>query len=449
MKIPVLHFNEFTYTLKLIYIIKDRIILNKKPLAVRMRPNSIDDIIGQQHLVGENEIIRRMVTSENIASMILFGPPGTGKTSLAYAIANSLQCNVRKLNAVVDKKKDVEIVIEEAKMFGGPFILIMDEVHRLDKQKQDYLLPHLEENLITMIGCTTSNPYHAINPAIRSRCHLFEVHALTINEVKEMIDKVLTDKENGYGNDSIVMEQDAKNHFAQSANGDLRSLLNGIELAVTSTPKNANDDIIISLHTAEQCMQKKSFSHDKDGDAHYDVLSAFQKSIRGSDVNASLHYLGRLIEAGDLDSIARRMIVIAYEDIGLANPQAGPRAVAAVEAAERIGFPEARIPLSVAVVELALSPKSNSAYKALDAALQDIRTGVTGQIPDHLKDAHYAGAAKLGHGKDYKYPHNYEGSWIKQQYLPNEIQAKKYYEPKDTGKFEKALKIVYDNINQK
>lgn len=422
--------------------------MNNKPLAVRMRPSSINDIIGQAHLVGENQIIRRMVESHNIASMILFGPPGTGKTSLAYAIASSLQCQVRKLNAVIDKKKDIEIVIEEAKMHAGPFILIMDEVHRLDKQKQDFLLPHLEENLVTMIGCTTSNPYHSINPAIRSRCHLFEVHSLTIEQVDQMIDKVLSDEKNGYGNRQIDLSTDARNHFALSSNGDLRSLLNGLELAVTSTPANNDDVIIIDLAVAEQCMQKKSFSHDKDGDAHYDVLSAFQKSIRGSDVNASLHYLARLIEAGDLDSIARRMIVIAYEDIGLANPQAGPRAIAAVEAAERVGFPEARIPLSVAVVELALSPKSNSAYKALDGALHDVRSGMSGQIPDHLKDAHYKGAAKLGHGIDYKYPHNYDGSWVKQQYLPDTIKNRKYYEPKNTGKFEQALKSIYDNINR-
>ena len=420
----------------------------KETLAVRMRPNHIDEIIGQEHLVGDGKIIRRMVDANQVASMILYGPPGTGKTSMAYAIAKSTNIPIRSLNAVTNKKKDMEIVVEEAKMMGQ-VMLILDEVHRLDKGKQDFLLPHLESNLITMIGCTTSNPYHAINPAIRSRCHLFELKPLEIEQIKVAIDRVLHDKECGYGDVNVLIDNEALDHFAYSTNGDLRAVLNGIELAVSSTPKDASGTIHITLEDAEQCMQKKSFSHDKSGDAHYDVLSAFQKSIRGSDVNAALHYLGRLVEAGDLDSIARRMIVIAYEDIGLANPQAGPRAISAVEAAERIGFPEARIPLSVAVVELALSPKSNTAYKALDAALHDIRTMNTGDVPKHLKDSHYAGAEKLGRGIDYKYPHNYDGGWILQQYLPDNIKHKLYYEPKDSSKFESALKQIYTNITKK
>jgi len=422
--------------------------LQHTPLAVKMRPNHIEDIIGQEHLVGEGKIIRRMVEAKKIASMILFGPPGTGKTSMAYAIAKSLSLPIRKLNAVVDKKKDLEIVVEEAKM-TGQVVLILDEVHRLDKAKQDFLLPHLEENLITLIGCTASNPYHSINPAIRSRCHLFELKALQVEQIKGAIKQTLQDDTNGYGTYNVTLTDDALNHFAISTNGDLRAVLNGLELAVSSTPANENGEIEITLEVAEQCMQKKSFSHDKGGDAHYDVLSAFQKSIRGSDVNAALHYLGRLIEAGDLDSIARRLIVIAYEDIGLANPQAGPRAIAAVEAADRLGFPEARIPLSVSVVELALSPKSNSAYKALDQALHDIRTRQTGEIPPHLKDAHYKGAEKLGRGIDYKYPHNYEGSWVEQQYLPDTIKNRQYFKPNENGKFERALKTVYENILQK
>ncbi|HEY4601202.1 MAG TPA: replication-associated recombination protein A [Cerasibacillus sp.] len=421
--------------------------MQKQPLAYRMRPSHIDDIIGQKHLVSEDKIIHRMVKAKQLASMILYGPPGTGKTSLAYALAKSLNLPVKLLNAVVDKKKDMEIVVAEAKMTGH-IVLILDEVHRLDKAKQDFLLPHLESNLITMIGCTTSNPYHAINPAIRSRCHLFELHSLTIDDVKEAINRTIDDQEKGLGNYDIILNDDALNHFAIAANGDLRSALNGLELAVFSTPPNENNQVFIDLTTAEECMQKKSFSHDKDGDQHYDVLSAFQKSIRGSDVDAALHYLGRLIEAQDLDSIGRRMIVTAYEDIGLANPQAGPRTIAAVEAAERLGFPEARIPLSVAIIELCLSPKSNSAYKALDLALSDIRQGKIGDIPNHLKDAHYSGAKHLGRGVDYKYPHHSESGWVYQEYLPELIKNRQYYKPKETGKFERAFKKVYENIKQ-
>ncbi|MFC2948448.1 replication-associated recombination protein A [Virgibacillus sediminis] len=421
--------------------------MNQKPLAFRMRPSHISEIIGQEHLVGEGKILHRMVQAGKLASMILFGPPGTGKTSMATALGKSLNLPVKNLNAVTDKKKDMEIAVEEAKM-QGQMVLVLDEVHRLDKGKQDFLLPHLESNLLTLIGCTTSNPYHSINPAIRSRCHLFELHPLTEENVKTAIERGIKDEKDGYGKKSIVIEEDALHHFSTSSNGDLRAALNGIELAVASTPENENNQVVISLDVAEECMQKKSFSHDKDGDAHYDVLSAFQKSIRGSDVDASLHYLGRLIEAGDLDSIARRLVVTTYEDIGLANPQAGPRVLAAVEAAERLGFPEARIPLSVAIVELALSPKSNTAYKALDAALMDIRNGKSGEIPAHLKDTHYKGAASLGRGLEYKYPHNYEGAWTTQQYLPDSIKNRHYYQPKETGKFEKAMKQVYEKIQQ-
>ncbi|MBP2256602.1 replication-associated recombination protein A [Virgibacillus alimentarius] len=421
--------------------------MKQKPLAYRMRPEHVNEIIGQPHLVGEGKIIYRMVKAERLASMILFGPPGTGKTSMAIALAKSLEIPVKILNAVTDKKKDMEIVVEEAKMIGQ-VVLVLDEVHRLDKAKQDFLLPHIENNLITLIGCTTSNPYHSINPAIRSRCHLFELHALTAADIAIALDRAIKDKTKGLGTKDISITEEALNHFSHSAAGDMRAALNGLELAVSSTPVSENNQIMIHLKIAEECMQKKSFSHDKDGDAHYDVLSAFQKSIRGSDVNAALHYLGRLIEAGDLDSIIRRMIVIAYEDIGLANPQAGPRAMAAADAAERLGFPEARIPLSVAIIELCLSPKSNTAYKALDAALHDIRNGISGDIPVHLKDSHYYGAKTLGRGIDYKYPHNYENGWIDQQYLPDPIKNKKYYSPKATGKFEQAIKQVYDNIQK-
>ena len=418
-----------------------------EPLAYRMRPTKIEDIIGQEHLVGKGKIIERMVRAKYLSSMILYGPPGIGKTSIATAIAGSTNTSFRKLNAVVHNKKDMEIVVEEAKM-SGQIILILDEVHRLDKGKQDFLLPYLENGMIILIGATTSNPYHAINPAIRSRCQIFELHPLSPDDIMIALKRALTDPR-GLSDFPVQISDEALRHFAESSGGDVRAALNGLELAVLSTKEDENGNICITVEIAEECMQKKSFSHDKDGDHHYDVLSAFQKSIRGSDVNAALHYLARLIEAGDLSSIARRLTVIAYEDIGLANPQAGPRTLSAIEAAERIGFPEARIPLANAVIELCLSPKSNSAYKAIDAALADIRSGVTGEVPSHLRDAHYKGAKQLGRGVNYLYPHDYESGWVNQQYLPDPIKHKKYYKPKRTGKFEQALAQIYENIEKK
>lgn len=417
----------------------------KQPLAYRMRPKRLEDIIGQTHLVNEGKIIHRMVKAKHLSSMILYGPPGVGKTSIATAIAGSTKTAFRKLNAVVNNKKDMEIVVEEAKM-SGKVILILDEVHRLDKAKQDFLLPYLENGMIILIGATTSNPYHAINPAIRSRCQIFELHSLNEQDIKEALHRALDDKENGLGKQNIVIEDSALNYFAQSSGGDVRSALNALELAVLSTEADENDVINIDVSIAEECLQKKSLVHDKDGDAHYDVISAFQKSIRGSDVNAALHYLGRLIEAGDLVSLNRRLLVIAYEDIGLASPQAGQRTLAAIEASERLGFPEARIPLANAVIELCLSPKSNSAYKALDTAIADIRAGKIGEVPQHLKDAHYQGAKSLGRGLDYLYPHDYDNGWVKQQYLPDRLKNKVYYEPKKTGKFELTLSQVYEKL---
>ncbi|PLT30891.1 replication-associated recombination protein A [Peribacillus deserti] len=416
-----------------------------KPLAFRMRPTHIDEIIGQDHLVGEGKIIRRMVKAKQLSSMILYGPPGIGKTSIASAIAGSTKFAFRSLNAVTNNKKDMEIVAQEAKM-SGKVILLLDEVHRLDKAKQDFLLPFLENGMITLIGATTSNPYHAINPAIRSRCQIFELKPLEPEDIVTALKRAADDPDRGLGGLKLDIAEEAYLHLASAVNGDVRSALNALELAARSTEPDQDGVISIDVHTAEECIQKKSFSHDKNGDAHYDVLSALQKSVRGSDVNAAMHYLGRLIEAGDLVSISRRLVVMAYEDIGLANPQAGPRTLAAVEAAERLGFPEARIPLASAVVELCLSPKSNSAYMALDAALADIRSGNYGDIPDHLKDAHYKGAKDLGRGIGYLYPHDYESGWVKQQYLPGKLSGKKYYKPKKTGKFEQALAAVYEKI---
>ena len=419
----------------------------QKPLAYRMRPNTIDDIVGQQHLVGEGKIIRRMVEAKMLSSMILYGPPGTGKTSIASAIAGSTHYAFRILNAATDTKKDLQVVVEEAKM-SGTVILLLDEVHRLDKPKQDFLLPHLENGRIIMIGATTENPYIAINPAIRSRSQIFEVKSLTESDIEAAVFRALEDKENGLGELAIQLDSDALIHLSRATNGDLRSALNGLELASKSTPPEADGKVHLTLQILEECIQKKAFSHDKDGDAHYDVISAFQKSIRGSDVDAALHYLGRLMEAGELLIACRRLLVIAYEDIGLANPGACSRTVSAVQAAEKLGLPEAHIPLAETVIDLCLSPKSNSSIMAIDNALADIRQGNIGEVPDHLKDSHYSGAKELNRGVDYQYPHNFPGGWVKQQYLPNKLKHKTYYEPKESGKYETGLAQRYFKINE-
>ena len=419
----------------------------QQPLAYRMRPRVLSEVVGQQHLVGEGKIIHRMVTAKMLSSMILYGPPGTGKTSIASAIAGSTKYAFRTLNAATDTKKDLQIVAEEGKM-SGTVILLLDEVHRLDKTKQDFLLPHLESGRIIMIGATTENPYISINPAIRSRTQIFEVTPLSEKEMTTAIQYALADKERGLGNEAIELDDNALQHLARSTNGDLRSALNSLELAVKSTPKNEQAVIHITLPIIEECLQRKAMTHDKDGDAQYDVISAFQKSIRGSDVDAAMHYLARLVEAGDLFIICRRLMVIAYEDIGLANPQAAARTVTAVQAAEKLGFPEARIPLAQAVVDLCLSPKSNSSYLAIDAALADIRKGRIGQIPDHLRDSHYQGAKELNRGVGYQYPHDHALAWLPQQYLPDGLTNRKYYQPKETGRYEEALSKRYQQLEQ-
>ena len=388
-----------------------------QPLAYRMRPRNLSEVVGQQHLVGPNKIISRMVKARMLSSLILYGPPGTGKTSIASAIAGSTKYAFRKLNAATDTKKDLQVVAEEAKM-SGTVILLLDEIHRLDKSKQDFLLPHLENGRIILIGATTENPYISINPAIRSRTQIFPVHPLSIEDMKVAVNRALTDSERGLGKMPIKLDQDAEEQLLTATNGDLRSALNGLELAAKSTDPDKDGIIHLTLPVIEESVQKKAIASDRDGDAHYDVISAFQKSIRGSDTDAALHYLARLIEAGDLISICRRLIIIAYEDIGLANMPAVQRAVTAVQAAQQIGFPEARIPLADVVIELCLSPKSNSGISAVDSALEQVRAGGTGEVPDHLKDAHYKGASKLGHGTNYLFPHDYPQDWVAQQYLP-------------------------------
>ena len=398
-----------------------------EPLAFKLRPKKINDIIGQQHLVGKNKIIYNMVNNKKLFSLILYGKPGIGKTSLANAIINELNFKYKNLNAVVNSKKDFDIVIEEAKMYNG-IVLVLDEIHRLNKDKQDILLPYLESGLITLIGMTTSNPYHSINPAIRSRCQIFELNPLTIEDVKEGIKKATTSQ----FLPNIKIDNESIDYISKLSGGDLRYAYNLLEVAYYST-----NDFIVNLEVLKKINNKPSFFHDKNEDGYYDVISAFQKSIRGSDVNAALYYLARLIEAEDLDIIFRRMSVIAYEDIGLANTSMGPKVDACINACNRLGLPEARIPLAVTVIELELSPKSNSAYSALDSALNVVRMGNSGNVPNHIKT----------NSEDYLYPHNYKGSWVKQQYLPDEIKDDKYYFPKN-NKYENMLKEIMDKIEK-
>ena len=416
--------------------------MKNQPLAFRMRPTCLEEVVGQQHLVAPGKIIARMIAAKQLSSMILYGPPGIGKTSIASAIAGTTKYAFRTLNAATDTKKELQIVIEEAKM-SGTVILLLDEIHRLDKPKQDFLLPHLENGRVILIGATTENPYIAINPAIRSRTQIFELIPLTPEEIHQALKRALTDETKGLGNYDVEITDGAMHTLTHFSNGDVRSSLNALELAVKSTPENEDGKIIITEEIAGNCLQRKVFAHDKNGDQHYDVISAFQKSIRGSDVDAALHYMARLIEAGELITLIRRLLVIAYEDIGLANPAGASRAVLAVQAAEKLGLPEARIPLANAVIELALSPKSNTAIPSIDAALSDVRQGKSGNVPSHLQDAHYQGAQKLGRGTNYQYPHNYPNHWVKQQYLPDTLKHTQYFQPDPTSKFEEALKEQY------
>lgn len=396
-------------------------------LSVKLRPKTLSDVIGQEHLVSEGKIIYNLVKNKKLFSMILYGHPGIGKTSIACAICNDLGMRYRNLNAVINNKKDFDVVIEEAKMYEG-LIVIVDEIHRLNKDKQDILLPYLESGIITLIGMTTSNPYHAINPAIRSRCQLFELKELTTDNIKEGIDKAIN---SGYL-EGINIDDDAKDYLAKISGTDLRFAYNLLEISYY-----ASEDHVITTEIIKKVNNKPNLFLDKNGDNYYNIISAFQKSIRGSDVNASLHYLARLIEAEDLEIIIRRLSVIVYEDIGLANPSMGPKVDAAINAALRLGLPEARIPLSEIVIELALSPKSNSAEMAIDEALNDVRSGNIGDVPSHLRNP----------SPDYKYPHNYKNDYVKQQYLPDKLVKREYYHPKD-NRNEKILKDIMNRLKE-
>lgn len=394
-------------------------------LADKLRPQKLSEVIGQKHLIGNGKILTNLINNKKIFSMILYGLPGIGKTSIANAIVSELNIKYKFLNATINNKSDFDIAIAEAKMYGE-MVLIVDEIHRMNKDKQDLLLPYIENGIIILIGITTSNPYHKINPAIRSRCQIFEIKPLEEKDIIEGIKKAIKYLDN------IKIDNTTIKYIAKLSSGDLRYALNLLEMAYYSTK-----DGLINLEIIKSINSKPIMFHDKDGDGHYDVLSALQKSIRGSDVDASLHYLARLIEAEDLDSIYRRLSVIAYEDIGMANPGIGPKVMAAISAAELVGLPEARIPLGQIVVEMALSPKSNSSHLALDEALNDLHKGNTGNVPDNIKIT----------SKTYLYPHNYPNSWVKQEYMPKNLIGRKYYIPKN-NKIENNLNKIHEEMKK-
>ena len=390
-------------------------------LQNKLRPDKLDKVLGQDHLIGKNKVLSNLVKEKRLFNIILYGKSGIGKTTIALALVNELSMRYRMLNATINSKKDFEVVIEEAKLYNG-IILIVDEIHRMNKDKQDILLSYIESGLITLIGLTSSNPYHSINPAIRSRCQLLELHSLDEKDIEKGIKRVKEVFKD------IKMDTKTIKYIAKLSDGDIRYAYNLIEFIYYGYNKE------ITIENINEVNSKPSFFTDKNEDGHYDMLSAFQKSIRGSDVDASLHYLGRLIVSGDYDSIYRRMIVIAYEDIGLANPAIGPKVIAAIEASERVGYPELVKPLSVVVIEMALSPKSNSADTAINMAINDINSGNVGRIPEHIKTT----------SPNYKYPHNYPNYWVKQQYLPDKLVGRKYYTPRK-NKFETEMY----NFNQK
>ena len=422
---------------------KTKTLDRESPLASRMRPSTLDEVVGQEHIVGKDKLLYRAIKADKLTSVIFYGPPGTGKTTLARVIANTTSASFTQINATSAGKKDMEAVVKEAQdtlgMYGRKTILFIDEIHRFNKGQQDYLLPFVEDGTIILIGATTENPYFEVNSALLSRSIIFELKALTTENIRTLILRAVNDCEKGMGNYRAVIDEDAVEFLADMAGGDARNALNAVELGVLTTPRGEDGYIHLTLEVASECIQKRAVRYDKDGDNHYDTISAFIKSMRGSDPDAAVYYLAKMLYAGeDVKFIARRIMILASEDIGNADPQAICVAVAAAQAVERVGMPESQIILSQAAAYMACAPKSNSAVNAIAAAMDSVRN-IRTTVPAHLQDAHYGGHEKLGRGIGYKYAHDFPNHYVEQQYLPSEILGTRFYELSDMG-YEKELK---------
>ena len=423
----------------------------ESPLASRLRPTTLEEIVGQQHILGKDKLLYRAIKADKLNSLIFYGPPGTGKTTIAKVIANTTSAIFQQINATVAGKKEMEEVVKGAKdargMYGKRTILFVDEIHRFNKGQQDYLLPFVEDGTLTLIGATTENPYFEVNGALLSRSVIFELKALEKEDVKTLIRRAVYDREKGMGSYGAVIDEEAEDFLADMAGGDARSALNAVELGVLTTEPGPDGKIHLTLDVVSECIQKRPIRYDKNGDNHYDIISAFIKSMRGSDPDAAVYYLAKMITAGeDVKFIARRIMICASEDVGNADPQALQVAVAAAQAAERIGFPESQIILAQAATYVACAPKSNAAVNAIGAAMESVQRVKT-TVPVHLQDAHYPGAKGLGHGVGYKYAHDYPNHYVEQQYLPTEILGSKFYEPGDLG-YEKQIKEQLKRIKQ-
>lgn len=424
----------------------------ESPLAARLRPRTLDEVVGQEHIIGKDRLLYRAIKADKLSSIIFYGPPGTGKTTLAKVIANTTSAEFMQINATVAGKKDMEEVVRKAKdsrgMFGKKTILFIDEIHRFNKGQQDYLLPFVEDGTVILIGATTENPYFEVNGALISRSVIFELKPLSQDDIKELIRRAVTDQERGMGAYDAVIEADAMEFLSDVAGGDARHALNAVELGVMTTQRSADGKIHITLDVAQECIQKRVIKYDKTGDNHYDTISAFIKSMRGSDPDAAVYYLARMLYAGeDIKFIARRIMICASEDVGNADPQALQVAVSASLAVERIGMPEAQIILAHAASYVACAPKSNAAVCAIGEAMQTVEATGNLAIPPHLQDAHYKGAAKLGHGLDYKYAHDYPNNYVEQQYLPYELSGKEFYRPSGNG-YERKIREHMKRIRE-